>query len=141
MSLSRGLCRERKHLGLVQIYHSSCQKNLFSCNINRPRDCGRRDGICFCRGDGLAVRRLPVKQVMLFTSRSLNHKQMFYLKSQSVVYSAQRRRRRCRPPNLLPSSSFPARARSACVCSAHLNAASARRGNKNTPDRKLYPVM
>lgn len=138
MSLSRGLCRERKHLGLVQIYHSSCQKNLFSCNINRPRGCGWRDGICFCRGDGLAVRRLPVKQVTLFTSRSLNHKQMFYLKSQSVVYSAQRR-----PParpTSFPPLPFPL-GRAPCVCSAHLNAASAQRGNKNTPDRKLYPVM
>ena len=35
MSLRQSLCRKRKHLGLVQIYHSSCQKNLFSCNINR----------------------------------------------------------------------------------------------------------
>jgi len=25
----------RKHPGLVQIYHSSCQKNLFSCNMDR----------------------------------------------------------------------------------------------------------
>lgn len=111
MSLSRGLCRERKHLGLVQIYHSSCQKNLFSCNINRPRGCGWRDGICFCRGDGLAVRRLPVKQVMLFTSRSLNHKQMFYLKSQSVVYSAQRR-----PPAQPPSLLFLSRSGALRVC-------------------------
>lgn len=79
-----GLCTERKHLGLVQIYHSSCQKNLFSCNMNRPRVCGQRDGICFWEGDGLAVQRLPVKQVTLFTSRSLNHKQMFYLRKKML---------------------------------------------------------
>lgn len=74
---------EGKHLGLVRIYHSSCQKNLFSCNMNGPWDRGGGDGICFCRGGGPTARRLPVKQVTLFTSASLNHKQMFYLKSQS----------------------------------------------------------
>lgn len=74
---------EGKHLGLVRIYHSSCQKNLFSCNMNGPRDRGGGDGICFCRGGGPTAWRLPVKQVTLFTSASLNHKQMFYSKSQS----------------------------------------------------------
>lgn len=99
-----GLCAERKHLGLVQIYHSSCQKNLFSCNMNRPRVCGQRDGICFWEGGGLAVQRLPVKQVTLFTSRSLNHKQMFYLRSQNVVYSS------------LLRFSLPFRPRPAALC-------------------------
>lgn len=68
-----------------------------------------QDGICFWEGDGLAVQRLPVKQVTLFTSPSLNHKQMFYLRSQNVVYSSGLRFSlpfRCRPAALCVFSTF-----------------------------------
>lgn len=115
------------------LYKSITQvvKKICSHAIWIGRECVGKDGICFWEGDGLAVQRLPVKQVMLFTSASLNHKQMFYLRSQNVVYSSLLR---------FPlSPSAPARLRS--VCSAHLTASSIQGGNKHTPDRKLCPVM